>query len=506
MTQETTGQRALDATTEGDAHVHDGFDVVVVGCGIAGLSAAVAAAEAGARVAVLERASEEEFGGNTRWTEAYFRMRDQDHVSDDFEELLVANAGAHLDPNVVRHVADDYASWPSYVKAHGLTDPELVSTLSNQAGPTVRWLERFGIRFAALPTYFLTAAAPRIMPVGGGLALIEALRRQALSAGVTIHYHTTAVSLGRAGSLRALSATGREGQEVVYRSAAVVLCSGGFEGNPEMLTRYLGPSSRYVRPVARGGYYNRGEGIAMALRQGAAPAGDFSSYHAEPLDPRSSQPEALVMNFSYGILVNRRGQRFVDEAPGPVDLHYDPISRAISAEPEGIAYVIFDSRIDDVQNWRRSIRTDQPPFRSDTIEGLAAEIGVPGAALGRTVADYNAACRSGTFQASIEDGLATKGLVPEKSNWSRPISQAPYYAYPIISGICFTYGGLKTNRLAQVVDADGRVMPGLYAAGEAAGLYHQVYTGATSVLRGAVFGRIAGTDAAARGIAVRTAS
>lgn len=498
MNHETTGQRAHQETEDGAAQAYGDYDVVVVGCGIAGLSAAVSAAQAGACVAVLERAHEEEYGGNTRWTEAYFRMRDQDHVSDDFEELLVANAGAHIDPNVVRHVGDVYNTWPPYVKAHGMTDPELVSTLSSNAGPTVRWLESFGVRFDALPTYFLTAAAPRIMPVGGGLALIEALRAKAIAAGVVIHYRTTAVGLERNGALRTLRAIGPDGQDVSFRTRAIILCSGGFEGNPEMLTRYLGPTARFVRPVARGGYYNRGEGIAMALQQGAAPAGDFSSYHAEPLDPRSTQPEALVMNFPYGILVNRQGDRFVDEAPGPVDLHYDPISRAISAEPEGIAYVIFDSKIEDVHNWRRSIRTDQAPFQSDTIVGLADVIGMSSRSLQATVAAYNAACRPGVFQASIKDGLTTEGLAPAKSNWSRPISDAPFFAYPIISGICFTYGGLKTNSKAQVIDADGRVMPGLYAAGEAAGLYHQVYTGATSVLRGAVFGRIAGEDAAAQ--------
>ncbi len=377
-----------------------------------------------------------------------------------------------------------------------MTDPELVSTLSNHAGPTVRWLESFGIRFDALPTYFLTAAAPRIMPVGGGLALIEALRAKALAAGVTIHYQTTAVGLERDGALRRLRAIGENGRDITFCAKSIILCSGGFEGNPEMLVRYLGPSARYVRPVARGGYYNRGEGIAMALRQGAAPAGDFSSYHAEPLDPRSLQPEALVMNFPYGILVNRNAQRFIDEAPGPVDLHYDPISRAISAEPDGIAYVIFDSRINDVHNWRRSIRTDQAPFQAETIASLAQATGLAAGMLQATIDQYNAACRPGEFQASVKDGLSTQGLRPEKSNWSRPITAAPFFAYPIISGICFTYGGLKTNSKAQVIDADGRVMPGLYAAGEAAGLYHQVYTGATSVLRGAVFGRIAGADAA----------
>ncbi len=202
------------------------------------------------------------------------------------------------------------------------------------------------------------------------------------------------------------------------------------------------------------------------------------------------------MNFPYGVLVNRHGKRFTDEAPGPVDVHYDHIARDISAQPDGIAYVIYDSRIDDVPNWKRSIRTDQPPLQADSIADLASACGIPAESLVRTIEEYNRACPDGEFTPLAVDRLATKGLEPKKSNWSRPIDSGPFYAYPIMSGVCFTYGGVKTNRHAQVVDNDGRPIPGLYAVGEAAGLYYQVYTGATSVLRGAVFGKIAGEHAA----------
>lgn len=474
------------------------FDVIVIGSGISGLTSAVSANSAGSRVLVLERAQEEEFGGNTRWTESYFRMKNENEVSDDFEELLVANAGHHIDPNVVQHLASAYEAWPPYVKSHGMPDPELVSTLSSQAGPTVQWLKTFGIRFDALPTYFVTAAAPRLMPVGGGLAMIESLRDHALKQGVTFMYETTALQFARdsGDGLLGVQVANKSGMTLHLSTNAVVIASGGFEGNPEMLTQYLGHTAKFVRPVARGGYYNKGEGIRMALNAGAAPAGDFNSYHAEPLDPRSTQPEALVMNFPYGILVNQQGKRFCDEAPGPVDVHYDHISRDISGQPDGVAYVIYDSQIDDVPNWKRSIRTDQPPMKADSIEDLARQCGIKPAALARTVQDYNCACPDGTFKPLEIDNLATEGIEPQKSNWSRPVNQGPFYAYPIMSGVCFTYGGVKTNSSAQVIDNDGRVIPGLYAVGEAAGLYYQVYTGATSVLRGAVFGRIAGAHAA----------
>jgi tricarballylate dehydrogenase len=477
------------------------FDLLVIGSGIAGLSAACAAADRGAKVAVLERSSPEEFGGNTRWTEAYFRMKSESEVSDDFEELLVSNAGHNIDPNIIAAVGDAYESWPGYVKAHGMPDPELVATLSNGAGPTVSWLKTFGIKFAELPTYFVTAAAPRLMPVGGGLAMIENLQAHARSKGVSIFFFATAISMSRRdqdGWLRVGAAVGENaGDEKIFKARSVVIASGGFQGNPEMMTTYIGPTARFIRPVARGGYYNKGEGIRLALTLGAAPAGDFSSFHAEPLDPRSHAPEALVMNFPYGILVNKKGERFTDEAPGPVDVHYDHISRAIKDEPDGIAWVVFDQQIHDVPNWKKSIRTDVPALGAATLAELAEQCGIDVPGLESTVNRYNAACTDGAFTALKPDGLATQDLAPVKSNWARQIEKGPFMAYPIIPGICFTYGGIKTNKHAQVVDADGRIVPGLYAAGEATGLYYQVYTGATSVMRGAVFGKIAGEHAVA---------
>jgi len=477
---------------------HDTFDVVVVGSGIAGLSAAVSAIQAGLRVAILERAPKEDYGGNTRWTESYMRMKSDSEVSDDFETIFAENAGPNLDPNVIAAIAEPYEGWPSFVKAHGLPDPEIISTFSEAAGPTLQWLKSFGIKFDHLPMYLLTVSAPRIMPIGGGLAMIEALSAYACAHGVKYLYEHTAYRLivDDDGVVCGVYARNASGKTIQIHGKAVVLACGGFEGNPEMLARYIGRRAEFIRPVARGGYYNRGEGIRMGLDIGAAPAGDFGSYHAEPVDPRSRQPEALVMNYPYGILVNIKGCRFTDEAPGAVDNNYDHTTRRFAEQPNGIVYVIYDQSINDVKNWRRSIRTDQPAFEAASLQELAKKIGIPASALEATVRDYNAACPKGEFKPFEIDGLSTRDLTPPKSNWARPIDAAPFFAYPIISANCFTYGGLKINKKAQVLDCDGRPISGLMAAGETAGLYYQNYPGATSVLRGAVFGRIAAATVA----------
>lgn len=118
-------------------------------------------------------------------------------------------------------------------------------------------------------------------------------------------------------------------------------------------------------------------------------------------------------------------------------------------------------------------------------------MGLSPEAFSAAIEAYNAACppASGPLEPFDLDGLATNGLTPPKTNWARPIVKAPFRAFPLVSAICFTFGGLKVSPDAQVLDNDGRPIPGLYAAGETIGLYHQVYTGATSVLRAAVFGR-----------------
>ncbi|MBM3560710.1 MAG: FAD-dependent oxidoreductase, partial [Alphaproteobacteria bacterium] len=243
------------------AIVHE-TDLVVVGCGIAGLATAVSALERGARVAILERAPVEERGGNTRWTEAYLRMKAEDAVSDDFVAHFAANAGHHLDPALVAATAADYDNWPSIVKTLNFTDPEIVDTLAAEAPATLAWLKTQGVRFEFLPTFFITSAQPRLLPVGGGLALIEALAPQAEARGGAFFYETTARRLIQDGSgaVVGLEAVGAGNRTVEFRAGAVMLASGGFEGNPEMLARYLGPQARYLRPVARGGYYNKGEG------------------------------------------------------------------------------------------------------------------------------------------------------------------------------------------------------------------------------------------------------
>ena len=475
------------------------FDVAVVGSGIAGLSAAVSALEAGARVAVLERAAREERGGNTRYTESFWRMQDRDTVSEDFDERLASNAGGHFDPEFVKDAGRPYEDWPRPLRAFGFTDPELIRVWGEDAGPALRWLEGFGVRWDFLPTYFPYQSTTRIAPVGGGLALVEALAAEAERRGASIFYETAARGLVR----------GEEGEvigvEAVQRGrpcrflGRVVLASGGFEGNPEMLARYLGPKAQWTRPVAKGGYYNRGEGVAMGLDAGAAPAGEFGAFHAQPVDPRSGAIEPVVPALRlWRAGEPRRGSASRTRRPGrsmPAMSGWRArcwSSRRASpgpcSTPGSTMRRTGASRCAATANrWKRRVwkRSRRPPA---SIRRRSPQHSPPTTPPAR---------RDGSaFRPDGLDGLATRGLRPPKSNWARPLVRPPFRAWPVICANCFTFGGLRIDIHGRVIDLDGDPIPGLYAAGETASLFYGDYTGATSVMRGAVFGRRAGRHAA----------
>ena len=471
--------------------------VIVVGSGIAGLSAALSARQAGAEVVVIERARRDEAGGNTRYTEAYLRMKSIDEVADDFIDALTSDFMGYPDPSLVIETLADRASWAGPVATLNIVDHAYVETLAARAGDTLRWLERAGVRFEALPTAFPTTSTTRLMPVGGGLALVEALTAACEEAGVDFRYETTARRLRLAGgAVIGLEAVGPEG--AIDLAGPVILACGGFEGSHEMQARYYGDKALFCRPVARGGHYNKGEGIDMALAVGAEGAGNFGLFHSEPVDPRSGLAEPAIFSFPYGILVDVDGRRFTDEAPGSVDAFYERITRKIHHLERGIAFLVLDQAAADLPNLRIGLRTDQPAIVAPTLAALAAQLEIPAASLEATVAAFNAACRPGAFDPTQPDALATIGLEPAKSNWARPLVERPFHAYPIIAANVFSYGGLRTDESARVLDTDGRVIEDLYAAGEMTGLYYTNYTGSTSVLRGAVFGRLGGQAASQR--------
>jgi tricarballylate dehydrogenase len=319
---------------------------------------------------------------------------------------------------------------------------------------------------------------------------------------VHVAYETAGEQLitNRAGRVIGVRALEPDGYTNVKARGGVIIASGGFEANPEMRVRYLGRFMDNV--ILRGSRYNTGEGLKMALDIGALPAGQWGDFHSAVLDARSTPFECgvtAIYIFQLGLFIDEDGERFLDEGEDFRDQTYVKFSKAIMNHKSGVAFNIFDSKVrtEDADAWKRAIRTAEEPYEADTIHRLAEIIQVPPEHMERTITTYNAACQPGTFDPLHLDGLCTKGLTVNKSNWARPLDTPPFLAYPVTGGITFTFGGLKANADAQVIHTSGRVIPGLYVAGEPMGeLYYYNYMGATSVLRGAVFGRIAGRHAA----------
>ena len=236
----------------------------------------------------------------------------------------------------------------------------------------------------------------------------------------------------------------------------------------------------------------------MAAEQGAAISGDWNGMHVEPVDPRSPGSAPVVLVYPYGIVVDQEGHRFFDEGGGLVHETWESFARDIHFNrPRQIAHAILDSRLFDIAGYQRAIRSEVPPYQSETLEDLAAQIGIPAANLKATVDGFNAAATGDVarFDATRCDGLATAdGLEPPKSNWARPITKPPYLAYPLVGAIAYTFGGIATNARSEVLGERGP-MPGLYAAGEASGQFYGTAPNAVAMLRALVFGKIAGREA-----------
>jgi len=264
-----------------------------------------------------------------------------------------------------------------------------------------------------------------------------------------------------------------------------------------MMREQFGPAADDIRLISPGTRFDTGDGIRMALDLGARASGDWNGMHIEPVDPRSDGSAAVVLVYPYGIVVDQEGQRFFDEGAGLVHETWEAFARDIHfVRPNRIAYAILDNRLFEIDGFERAIRSDVAPYQSKTVEGLAAQIGIPAANLCQTIDVFNAAATGDVsrFDAARRDGLATHGLTPAKSNWARPIAKPPYLAYPLVGGLAYTFGGLATNEKAEVLAEDGPV-PGLYAAGETTGHFHGTAPNAVAVLRALVFGRIAGREA-----------
>lgn len=481
--------------------------VVVVGAGNAGLCAALSAREQGASVIVLECAPEEERGGNSRFTAgairiAYEGVEDLKELMPDLsaQEIETTDFGSYTEAEFF----DDMARVSEY-----RSDPDLVDLLVKRSMETILWMREKGVRF--VPIYgrqafkvggrFKFWGGLTVEAWGGGPGLVDALYLATKRAGIEVLYGARALALiQNDGEVRGVSIR-RSGKTFDIIGDAVVLASGGFEANTEWRTRYLGPGWDLAK--VRGSRFNTGDGIRMGLEAGAMPYGNWSGCHAVGWDRNAPDFGDLSVgdgfqkhSYPFGIMINARGERFVDEGADFRNYTYAKYGGEVLKQPGQFAWQIFDSKVAHLLRDEYRIR-EVTKVTADDLEGLLEKLdGVDASRARRTVDAYNAAvCTDINFNPNIKDGRGTAGLSLPKSNWANRIDEAPFMAYAITCGITFTFGGLRVDNQARVLNMEQTPIPGLYGAGElVGGLFYFNYPGGTGLTSGAVFGRIAGAS------------
>ncbi len=463
-------EQAQDQTVEAD--------VVVIGAGGAGLAAAVQANQNGAKVVVIEKQAQ--IGGNTILSGGAL------NAVDDRSETAIKN--------------NDSVEWHYTQTMNGgdnQGDPLLVHTLVRNAWAGVTWLKELGMEFIEDKTFTVTGGLwPRahkpVMPVGTGFFDTYQKYIDAHD-GIEVMLSTKAEHLIVEGDkVVGVTATGATGNTVTFKAAkAVVLASGGFGRNVEMRMAYdskWGNLDASIPSTNSAGA--TGDGIAMATEVGAALVG---MEHVQLLPLGDPATGSLSGNIEFDVerrvFINKNGERFVNEGG-----RRDEMTAALFAQPDSWMWIVMDSDCyvtgDEKNNFNESVNqliAEGRAFKGETLADLAAAIDVPADALEQSIANFNEHVASGEAD---EFG---------RTLYSTPIDNGPFYAAARVPTVHHTMGGVRINVNAEVINENGGVIDGLYAAGEVTGGIHGTNRlGGNALIDILVFGRIAGTNAAAK--------
>ncbi len=458
-------------------NLHELYDVLVIGGGNAALCAALTARQAGASVLVLEHAPRDFRGGNSRHTRNLRAM--------------------HLQPTATlteSYSESDY--WKDLLGVTGgKTDENLARITIRATSEILPWMEAQGARFQPSLSGTLNLSRTNAFFLGGGKALMNAYYLTAERLGIKVLYDTEVKSIRLVdATVQDVLATS-EGSPVTVRAKAIVVASGGFQANIEWLREYWGDAADNF--VIRGTPYAKGVLLRNLLDQGVASIGDPKQCHAVAIDARSPKFDGGIVTrldcIPFSIVVDHEAKRFYDEGEDIWPKRYAIWGRLVAMRPKQIAYAVMDAKSEKL-----FMPSVYPSVRGDSVAELAGKLGLNAAALEKTVREYNAAVRPGTFNGGLLDDCRTEGIDPPKSHWARALEAAPFIGYPLRPGITFTYLGVKVDENARVLMSDGRPCTNLFAAGEimAGNILGEGYMAGIGMAIGSVFGRIAGRETA----------
>src|SRR5712671_349098 len=453
------------------------FDVLVIGGGNAALCAAISARRAGASVLVLEGAPKCYRGGNTRHTRNMRCAHD-------------AATGILTGPYTEQEFWDDLLRVTG-----GQTDEELARLMIRESKDILGWIVEQGVRWQPSLGGTLSLGRTNSFFLGGGRAMLNALYLTAEQLGVEILYDAEVLDLRIQDGMFLSAALKRGDGRVNVSASTLVAAAGGFEANIEWLKEHWGDAADNF--LIRGTPYNRGAILKMLLAKGVQEVGDPKQCHAVAIDARAPKFDGGIItrhdSVVVGMVVHKQAARFYDEGEDIWPKRYAIWGRLVAAQPDQIAYIIFDSTV--VTSFMPTLF---PPIGAPSIAGLAGQLELDPVVLEKTVADFNAAVKPGTFDHTILDDCRTEGLTPPKTHWARKIETPPYLAYPVRPGITFTYLGTRVNREARMVLKDGKPAANMFAAGEimAGNVLGKGYAAGIGMTIGSVFGRVAGQEAA----------
>ncbi|KAF8895435.1 FAD binding domain-containing protein [Infundibulicybe gibba] len=506
------------------------FGCIIVGSGHAGSCAAIASVEAGCnKVLIVDKCPVEWRGGNGYFTAGAHRT-----VHGGLHDLLplVRNVSAE-DANRIEMDAYTRSEFVEDIMrlGDGRSDAAMVDAVVDGSRETIGWLaDAVGVPFIFSfnrQAYEVDGKQKfwggMVLSVEeGGKGLIKAHQIALEKMGVDVWFETRAVKLlvdenGICGLV-----VEKGNQELVLRTRAVVLAAGGFEANPQLRAKHLGAGWEKAR--IRGTPYNTGDGFALAEFIGAKFTGDWGGCHSTAWDAnapadageRERTNQFTKSGYPLGIMVNSKGDRFVDEGEDFRNYTYAKFGRAILAQAGGFAFQIWDSKV--IGHLRKEEYGDGivEKMLADNIEELATKLGAKGLKDQRkflsTIRVFNEAILlhrnehpKVRWDPSVKDRLSTQSEMMQlelpKSNWALPIDEAPFMAVKVACGITFTFGGLAIDPSTSGVlsGATGQPISGLFCAGEmVGGLFYGNYPGGSGLTAGAVFGRKAGQAAASR--------
>ena len=484
------------------------YDVVVVGAGNAAICSAISAKENGASVLVLEKGPEHKRGGNSYFTDGAIRFAYND--LSDIRRIIPSLT----DEEACKIVMPEYSASDYYNDLMRVTDgqsqPELANQLVSKSYETIVWMKAQGVEFELNYDNQSFKKDDKIHFWGGlpvktkekGIGLMKALFQRAKEAGIDIWYEAQATKLLTKDSRITGAVVQQKEKELIVEANSVVLACGSFEANKEMRSRNLGP--KWEAAAVRGTEFNTGDGISMAIEAGAETFGEWSGCHSIGTDynvPKVgdfTKPGDIFKKHSYplGIMLNKEGYRFVDEGADFRNYTYAKYGREILKQPGHVAYQIFDSQVRPLLRKEYNLE-EATVYQADTLQELAEQLPVEKEQFLKTIQEYNDDVQDGDYNPSVKDGKSTSGITPEKTNWALRIEKGPFYAFPVTCGITFAFGGLHVNTDGEVLNKEQTPIPGLFAAGEmVGGIFYKNYPGGSGLMSGAVYGKVAGTQAA----------